>query len=455
MMTALKAIRRVLLTEHYVGTRRPTPRQRRRRQRGVALIAVIIALGITMLIASDLGTSTTVDLVAAANYRDTMRAQFLARSSLDLAELVIRLQERMDNIKQLRGQVQITDFADQVELAFCGSAEEVQAAVGFSPSAVKGLGADIGTCGILGSITTDDDKLNVNCANGNDATAGALKSELDALFYFPAYDWIFDEPSADNYRRDRPTQEAAIMDYIDNNLMINRDRGTSEDYGYEALKDRYFAKNTYIDTLGEMKLIRGVDDRFWTLFGHAFTVYGSCKVNLSTLDNVQLIAAMLFLSAKNPTDPVLSNQMILFQLADLVSKAKLYGETFQSINDFVSFVADPQASIGSLATQSGTLAGSAAGAALAQGIPGLASGKIGLALDPNKLGQIATTGPRRTYRVHAWGEIPRAQTSSDGSPIFPPIRATLEGVWDTKVVPQNVRHPPMPNGAWVFMKEEE
>ena len=130
-------------------------------------MTVLIAIAITLVISNQFGTSTNVDMIAAANYRDQMRAHFLARSARNLAELVIRIQQRIDNIKQLRGSVQITDFADQVLLAFCGNAEEVQAAVGFSSSDAKGLGADIGTCGIVGQITTEDDKINLNCANGN------------------------------------------------------------------------------------------------------------------------------------------------------------------------------------------------------------------------------------------------------------------------------------------------
>src|SRR5205823_13536675 len=110
---------------------------------------------------------------------------------------------RLDNIKALRGKVQITDFADQVMLAFCGSPEEVQAAVGLPSDMAKGLGADIGTCGVVGQIRTDDDKINVNCANGNDTTAAQLKSQLDALVYFPAYDPVFEEPDAEGWRRDR------------------------------------------------------------------------------------------------------------------------------------------------------------------------------------------------------------------------------------------------------------
>jgi hypothetical protein len=75
-------------------------------------------------------------------------------------------------------------------------------------------------------------------------------------------------------------------------------------------------------------------------------------------------------------------------------------------------------------------------------------------LDKTKLAQIAGAGPRRTYRVEAWGEIERAQKDAQGQPVFPTIRSTITGVWDTKVVPQNARKPPVPNGAWVFMKEE-
>jgi len=435
-----------------VGTRL----QRRRRQRGVALVTVLIAIAITLVISNQFGTTTSVDITAAANYRDQMRAHFLARASIDLGELVIRIQQRMDNNKSLQGTVQITDWADQLLLAFCGSPEEVHDAVGFSPTAVKGLGADIGQCGIQPAIITDDDKINLNCANGNAATAAALKSKLDALVFFPAYDPVFDDADAENYRRDRPTQVAAIVDYIDSDSMRVRERNTTEDYGYESLKDPYFAKNNYIDTVGEIKLARGVDDRFWTLFGSSFTVYGSCKTNLSALTNSQLIAAILYLSAKNPNDPVLLNPTKLFALASLVARSKQFGETFVKLDDFISFVADPTASVTSLASKAtGTAAGSAASGAASSGISSITGGeKLGMVLDKTKLQQIATTGPRRTYRVNAWGEITRAQKNADGQPVYPPIRSTITGVWDTKVVNQNARKPPVPNGAWVYMREE-
>jgi general secretion pathway protein K len=458
-MSILTAIKDCLLRERTLGRRAPSPaRRKRNRQRGVALVAVMIAIAIVLVIGNEFGTSTNVDLMAAANYRDQMRAQFLARSAVNLSELVIRIQQRLDNVQQLRDMgIRITDFADQVLLAFCGSPEQVQAMVGFSSSDVKGLGVDIGTCGIVDrQITTDDDKINLNCANGavDGSQEDLIKSMLDALVYFPAYDPVFEEADAEGYRRDRATQVTAILDYIDTNSQRVHEMGTTEDYGYENLKDPYKPKNNYLDTLGELRLVRGVDDRFWTLFGSAFTVYGSCKVNLSSVSNTQLIAAILLLAAKNKNDPMLQDPAKLFALAGLVAQAKQFGMTFNKPAEFIDFVKDPSAQLGIMAGQSGSLAGSAAGKALASGIPALAGQKLGLELDAGALARIASTGPRRTYRVQAFGEIERKQKSADGSPVFPAIRATITGVWDTRVVPQNVRKPPAPKGAWVFLRED-
>ncbi len=430
----------------------------------MAIVMVMVVIAIILVISNDFGSSTGTDVIAAANYRDQMRADFLARSALNFGELVIRIQQRLDNVKAMRGLFQITDYADQLMLPFCGSPEEVVAAIGPLAFLGKGFGADIGTCG-TGAIMTDDDKINLNCANT--ASWATIKAALDAMMFFNAYDPVFDDNDAEGYHRDRATQSAAIIDFIDSDGMHLRDRGTTEDYGYDTLKDPYYPKiapapnnqspgnGYYLDSVGEIKLARGVDDRFWQLFGSAFTVYGGCRVNLSTASNVQLIAAILFLAAKNPNDPVILDQRRLFLLAGEVAKAKNFGESFLSLDDFITFVKDPSATVSALASQSGTMAGSAASAAVAQGLPGLAGGdKVGLELDKGKLTQIATTGPRRTYRIQAYGQVDRKQLKKDGSPVYPPIRSTITGVWDTKVVPQNARKTPVPNGAWVFLRED-
>ena len=54
----------------------------------------------------------------------------------------------------------------------------------------------------------------------------------------------------------------------------------------------------------------------------------------------------------------------------------------------------------------------------------------------------------------AYGEIARKQTDNEGRAVYPPVRSTINGVWDTRFVPQNARKQPVPKGAWVFSREE-
>jgi len=437
-----------------LGRRRRQPR----RQRGIALLAAMIALGMVAIIAYDFSSTTNITTTAAANQRDAMRAHFLARSALNLSELVVRLQQRIDNVQELGG-MQITDYADQLMLAFCGTNEEVQAAIGVPTDQLKGLGADIGTCGVE-YFDTEDDKINLNCAGGNDTTAKTIKTRIDALMFFPAFDPVFQDATADGWRRDRDLQASALMDYVDRDHARFGAPGTAEDYGYENLKDDYKAKDNYVDTVGELRLVRGVDDRFWNLFGSAFTVYGNCKSNVGALKDPNLIASLIYLSAKDPNDPVVQDPSKLWMLAGVVAKARQFGFYFASLDDFTDFVKDPAAAMGSAATKAAGASGGSSGASSAVQDPlaaccGVPPGtKIGVELDPQKLAQIAVAGARRTYRIQAYGEIDRKQLDDQGRPVFPPVRRTYNGVWDTKVVTQNGRSTAPRNGAWVFLKEE-
>src|ERR1700759_196152 len=90
----------------------------RKGQRGIALMTVLIAIAIALVITNEFGTTSNVDMIAAANYRDQVRSQFLARSAQAFGELMIRLQQRMDNAANsnknmsMLGGIQLTDYAD-------------------------------------------------------------------------------------------------------------------------------------------------------------------------------------------------------------------------------------------------------------------------------------------------------------------------------------------------------
>jgi general secretion pathway protein K len=413
------------------------------KQRGIALVMVMIAVSIALAITNQFGTSATIDMMAAANYRDQMRAHFLARTALNVSELIIRMQGKVES--QFPG-VKLTDYADQFMMAFCGDRNEISEALGVPVDRLKGLGGEIGNCGLTPTISTEDGKINLNCANdvASEANFTTLKDRLTGLFAFQAYDPVFDEEDAEGWRRTRDNQVAALMDYVDKDSIRLKDRGSSEDYGYESLKDAYKPKQTYLDSVGEIRLIRGVDDRFWSLFGKSFTVYGGCKVNLNATDDVAALASILRLSAENENDK--QDQQKLFLLASVILKAREFGETFKDAAAFIKFAKDP-ASAFQLPSAPGQPSSPTS-------IPGVPAGmNIGIALKKTEVEKFADFKAQRTYRVTAWGEINRAQVDEKGNPIFPPVRRTITGVWDTKAKDQNSRKV-AGDGAWVYLKEE-
>jgi type II secretory pathway component PulK len=417
-------------------------------QKGVAIIAVLASLAILGGAVAEFSTDTTVDGVSAANARDDMQTHFLARSGANLTQLIIKLQtDVVDKYRQQLGDFQIADYAGMFMGAFGGGREEVDAMAemlgGFKGDAIKGLGVAVGTFDVV--ITTDDGRINMNCANGTQQTQENLKAQLEALFYFEAFDPIFESEDAEGWRRDRATQASALIDYIDRDRAGFGQPGTQEEYGYETLDDRYRAKNNYVDTISELKLVRGIDDRMWTLFGDQFTAYGDCKVNIGAVADPKLIAAILFLAAKNPDDPVVKDPLKLWALARAVIEARTLGVYFDDLNSFAEFVKDPQTSLTSLfSTEQADGTTPAPPPTGAQGMQ-----VEGLELDATKLGQVARSGPRRIYRVEVVATVPRGVEGTGNDYV-----KRLVAVWDTKTQNQNNRDPSAANGAWVYWREE-
>lgn len=414
-------------------------RKAERGERGVALVVVTVAIVIIATLAYESAFNTTVDYLAASHARDNMRAEFHMRSGMNLSRMIIRLQtDVMDRNRKFLGDIQIADYTGMFMSAFGGSREEVDALAemvgGFSEDNLKGLGVSVGQFDL--QIFTDDGKININCANGSAATKENLKAQLESLLFFQAYDPVFSSESADGWRRTRVEQVAAMMDYIDRDSLRTSESRGAEQYDYPSGDTGYKAKNNYIDSLGEAHLIRGVDDRFWTLFGSALTVYGGCKVNIGAMRDPKQIAAVIALSAKNPEDPVVQDPAKLWRLAQRVSESAGFGYTFADLKEFAEYVNNPDGQLQALA-----------GEQSAQGIQStvdpttLGPAVDGVELDPAKLAQIAAAGPRRTYRVEV-------------TAVVGDLQRRVIGIWDTQTQNQNMRTQDYARGSWVYWREE-
>jgi hypothetical protein len=455
------------------------PRRKPPRQRGVAILAVLTAVAIALMIVNEFASRTTIDMLQARNTLDQTRAHFLARSAVNLGELLLRMQKAIDDIpsqtKQAIGlppDLSVTEFSDSLMAAFGGDDEQVMNAVGVtSMDDVKGLGASIGGFGL--KMVPVDGKINVNCAASLDAgTKKRIAVLLKSLFFPFATNAMFDDEDAEGWRRDFETQVEAIIDYIDGDSMhvdVSERPGTgagagtgsganrgiidplpqagAEDYGYENLRDRYQPKNNRIDSVGELRLVRGIDDRMWTLFGGAFRAHGDCKISVRALDDITVIAAVISTSVK-PDDPQLrADPALVWKLAGMVVQAKTLGMTFPNVADFTKFIADP------LAEVQAVLAG--AQAAGIQGAPsfdpsvfGVPASFKGVELVEAQVRQVLSDTPPRAFQIEAYGDIER-------NPPLLPLRRTIRGMWDQFVTLQNPRWQGKPDkGAWQWLREE-
>jgi len=422
------------------------------RQRGIALIVVIVVISVLAAVLNDFGYHSTVDLEAAANARDRMRAELLARSAINLGRLLIKVQTTLiDKFRAQAGDFQIAEFAPYLIKAFGGDADEragLGSMLGFNSSSMKGLGVGKGASFDL-DMTAEDGKLNLNCGGGlNDQPRQQiLYGVLTALFFPPTYNSLFDVTDPDGQVSSRDDVAKAIVDWADIDTQKFSADGKSngnEDYRYDVGKDPFKEHNNFFDTAEEVNLVRGIGDEFWGSFGELLTVYGGCKVNASAItpEHWPLMAAILRATIKDSEkqNPILLSDELMGQMAQQVlGLAKMSGG-FTNVGQFIQMVTDPA---GALASKDTSSSGSSSNPP-----PSSGNKPSGLQLDPVKVGKVVNIGPRRIWRLDATGHIQRTKLRS--------VDVHIRAVWDSQHFNQN-NNSPDPNdrmGTWLFWRIE-
>jgi type II secretory pathway component PulK len=393
-------------------------RHLRDRQSGVALLISISTLALLIALVSDFTYQTSIYSAQAANARDEVRAHYLARSSVALSQLLIRIQQKF--VEPIMGQAQqmlnqaagggdlgislrVTDYAGPIMGFFGGTSEEVAGLgglIGIDTSAAKGLGMKHGH--IDAEITTEDGKIDINCGGGptTDRTRQIKVYQLlSALMLSPRYNRLFSERNLDSQFTDRDELGRAIIDWADaDELMFSVQPGQSgtEDYKYDQRADPYHAHNGYYDTPEEVAQVRGMDSNFLEAFLPYLTVHATdpnCRVNLASVKGectpllVGLIrAALLRDPTKPPADPTILDDNRVYPLASILcERGTAVG--FDSLDTIVRVLTNPQASI-------------------ARDDPRfqLMQQMHGLTITRRDLETVAYVGPPRVYRVVATGE---------------------------------------------------
>jgi general secretion pathway protein K len=410
MKRHLERIRQTLLGRH----RR---RRLRDRQSGVALLITISTLALLIALVSDFTYQTSIYSAQAANARDEVRAHYLARSSVALSRLLIRIQQKfvepiMAQAQQMLNQssggdlgvsLRVTDYAGPIMGFFGGSDEEVSSLgglIGLDMSQAKGLGMKHGR--IDAEISNEDGKIDINCGGGPSGERDrqiTVFRLLSALTFSPRYNRLFSERNADGQFTDRQELARAIIDWADaDELMFSVEPGMSgsEDYRYDQRADPYRAHNNYYDTADEVAQVRGMDSSFLEAFLPYLTVHASdprCRINLISVkgDCTPLLvgiirAAVLRDPTKPPADPSILDDNRVYPLASILcERGTAVG--FDSLDTIVRVLSNPQGSI-------------------ARDDPrfDLMQSMRGLTITRADLETVAYVGPPRVYRVVATGE---------------------------------------------------
>jgi general secretion pathway protein K len=199
-------------------------------------------------------------------------------------------------------------------------------------------------------IVDENSRINVNGLDGLGGTPRAALIQLRAMMSDPKYNFIFDEEDAQHDRVTRDEVILAMKDWADldetgsaidptNTVNPFVNGFSDENSAYDRYTPRYKAKNGHFDSLQELYMVRGVNDRFMDAFGDRLTVWPGidAKLNINTNDPQQMMTNIL-IAAANPNDPLLRDPRLLQTILQEIQLHKMFSFFGMSAQDFVSIL---------------------------------------------------------------------------------------------------------------------
>jgi general secretion pathway protein K len=348
-----------------IKSQRRRGKKRRADRRGVALVMVLGAITVLTVFLTELQEETSSELSAALVERDSVRAEYYARSAINLSRLLIAMEPKirasipfisMLGLKQLP----VWKYQDMVLGPFNDkeSTQSFTSLLNADPATGKNLGLSGGGHFEL-TIVDEDSKINVNIASQNNfTTRDGLARQLMALMGSPEYNPLFEGRDLDNQFSDRQAICGALIDWADSNNTGNEELSScdlsdtktttgTEDNFYQTAGLGYLRKNAAYDSLQEIRLARGISDDFWSTFvdpdptnpdKRNVTVWGQGKINLNTANPQTLlsvicsekVAAVTLCSDVNQIVPFL--QLLGMAKAILPPGVPLFGSANELIN---------------------------------------------------------------------------------------------------------------------------
>lgn len=279
---------------------------------------VLGALTILTVMLTEFQSESSADLSSALYTRDSIKAEYAARSAVNLSRLLIASEPTIRKalaplfIMMRRGppQIPVWEFAEPVLGAFNDEigGEQFTALSGVNLAEGRNLGFEGANFSV--QVVDEDSKINVNQpARGDLFSQNRLAAQLLGLISPPQDDPLFQGRDADGEFTDRSVLCSSIIDWTDPDQdafvcdlsNTTAQQSAAEDSFYSLLDHPYSRKNAAFDSLEELRMVRGVGDDFWETFvdprpesphKRNLTVWGQGAINVNTA-NPQTILAVV------------------------------------------------------------------------------------------------------------------------------------------------------------------
>lgn len=344
------------------------PRENRDgRQKGVALVMAIVAIAMLTALIADLQERTATAYAVGTAQRDRLKAEYMARSGLNLTRLLIAREPQVRQViaplyQSVFGRpppmLPIWNHASLLLRPFCEYETSRGMNVGIDFGNAQGLGTTDAMCEV--NAYAENSKINVNMPltlAGNQAKR-SLAMNLFAMmggYHSPSpFDPIFSERDPDGQFSNRQDVLSALIDWWDYDTQrTNFDPGRaevteagSEEDLYRRLDEPYDAKNAPFDSLEELRMVRGISDDFWATFieprpdrpqDRTITIYGSGLVNANEAPPEVLLARLCSFIER---EPLCSNPVEAAKFVQLMNTARALIPVpfFGASRDFINFV---------------------------------------------------------------------------------------------------------------------
>jgi len=297
-------------------TRPTTSSRSTRSEEGVALIIAITTVAILAVMLTDMHETTGTAFAVSTSQRDAVQAEYMAKSALNLTRLLIGKEPEVRRFidplyRAATGnpapQLPVWNFVDDLLSPFCTPEDQrdtlMQLGIDFGDT--TGFDDLPGECHVV--AVSENGKINVNdpLFLDGERARDAVADQLFALTggYLPEspYDALFSREDQTGTVTTRLDLVAAIVDWWDRDIQrtdfdpgARKTRtggtGTEDDSVYQLLDDGYRNKNAPLDSIEELRLVRGFNDDFWATFvepipndpaSRILTIYASGLVNVN------------------------------------------------------------------------------------------------------------------------------------------------------------------------------